>query len=174
MNNNKVVEIKDIKKYFPLRGGGRKNKKYVKAVDGITLDVYEGETLGLVGESGSGKTTLAKMILGLLPPTENTVLIDGNDIWKDKKTKGRGKEVNAVFQDPASSLNPRSTIYRTLERPLLISSLPGLNDAKRPAKTGNTIIAQSITKNPVPKTTPTLCLGVSLTERTFFFLSAIF
>ena len=121
MNNNKVVEIKDIKKYFPLRGGGRKNKKYVKAVDGITLDVYEGETLGLVGESGSGKTTLAKMILGLLPPTENTVLIDGNDIWKDKKTKGRGKEVNAVFQDPASSLNPRSTIYRTLERPLLIN-----------------------------------------------------
>lgn len=121
MNNNKVVEIKDIKKYFPLRGGGRKNKKFVKAVDGITLDVYEGETLGLVGESGSGKTTLAKMILGLLPPTENTVLIDGNDIWKDKKTKGRGKEVNAVFQDPASSLNPRSTIYRTLERPLLIN-----------------------------------------------------
>ena len=55
MNNNKVVEIKDIKKYFPLRGGGRKNKKYVKAVDGITLDVYEGETLGLVGESGSGR-----------------------------------------------------------------------------------------------------------------------
>lgn len=121
MNNKKVVEIKDIKKYFPLRGGGRKNKKYVKAVDGITLDVYEGETLGLVGESGSGKTTLAKMILGLLPPTENTVLIDGNDIWKDKKTKGRGKEVNAVFQDPASSLNPRATIYRTLERPLLIN-----------------------------------------------------
>ena len=63
---------------------------------------------------------------------------------------------------------------RSIERPLLISSLPGLNDAKRPAKTGNTIIAQSITKNPVPKTTPTLCLGVSLTERTFFFLSAIF
>lgn len=121
MNNKKVVEIKDIKKYFPLRGGGRKNKKYVKAVDGITLDVYEGETLGLVGESGSGKTTLAKMILGLLPPTENTVLIDGNDIWKDKKNKSRGKEVNAVFQDPASSLNPRSTIYRTLERPLLIN-----------------------------------------------------
>ncbi len=121
MKDNKAVEIKDIKKYFPLRSIGKKNAKYVKAVDGISLDVYEGETLGLVGESGSGKTTLAKMILGLLPPTESTVIVDGKDIWADKKNKGRGKEVSAVFQDPASSLNPRSTIYRTLERPLLIN-----------------------------------------------------
>lgn len=121
MNKKTVVEINDIKKYFPLRGGSRKNKRFVKAVDGISLEVYEGETLGLVGESGSGKTTLAKMILGLLPPTENTVVIDGKDIWADKKVRGRGKEVNAVFQDPASSLNPRSTIYKTLERPLLIN-----------------------------------------------------
>lgn len=121
MNKKTVVEINDIKKYFPLRGGKRKNKRFVKAVDGISLEVYEGETLGLVGESGSGKTTLAKMILGLLPPTDNTVVIDGKDIWADKKVKGRGKEVNAVFQDPASSLNPRSTIYKTLERPLLIN-----------------------------------------------------
>ena len=119
MKDNKVVEIKDIKKYFPLRSIGKKNAKYVKAVDGISLDVYEGETLGLVGESGSGK--LAKMILGLLPPTESTVIIDGKDIWADKKNRGGGKEVSAVFQDPASSLNPRSTIYRTLERPLLIN-----------------------------------------------------
>lgn len=119
MKDNKVVEIKDIKKYFPLRSIGKKNAKYVKAVDGISLDVYEGETLGLVGESG--KTTLAKMILGLLPPTESTVIIDGKDIWADKKNRGGGKEVSAVFQDPASSLNPRSTIYRTLERPLLIN-----------------------------------------------------
>lgn len=121
MKDNKVVEIKDIKKYFPLRSIGKKNAKYVKAVDGISLDVYEGETLGLVGESGSGKTTLAKMMLGLLPPTESTVIIDGKDIWADKKNRGGGKEVSAVFQDPASSLNPRSTIYRTLERPLLIN-----------------------------------------------------
>lgn len=61
------------------------------------------------------------MILGLLPPTESTVIIDGKDIWADKKNRGGGKEVSAVFQDPASSLNPRSTIYRTLERPLLIN-----------------------------------------------------
>ena len=121
MNKKTVVEINDIKKYFPLRGGNKKNKKFVKAVDGISLEVYEGETLGLVGESGSGKTTLAKMILGLLPPTESTVIIDGKDIWADKNIRGRGKEVSAVFQDPASSLNPRSTIYKTLERPLLIN-----------------------------------------------------
>ena len=85
MNKKTVVEINDIKKYFPLRGGSRKNRELVKAVDGISLEVYEGETLGLVGESGSGKTTLAKMILGLLPPTDNTVVIDGKDIWADKK-----------------------------------------------------------------------------------------
>ena len=121
MNNNPVVEIKNIKKYFPLRSFGKKNVKYVKAVDGVTLDVYEGETLGLVGESGSGKTTLAKMVLGLLPPTENTVLIEGRDIWEGKHQKANGREVSAVFQDPASSLNPGSTIYRTLERPLLIN-----------------------------------------------------
>ena len=121
MNKKTVVEINDIKKYFPLRGGNTKNKKFVKAVDGISLEVYEGETLGLVGESGSGKTTLAKMILGLLPPTESTVIIDGKDIWADKNIRGRGKEVSAVFQDPASSLNPRATIYKTLERPLLIN-----------------------------------------------------
>lgn len=116
-----IVQIKDLKKYFPLRSIGRKNVKYVKAVDGVSLEVYEGETLGLVGESGSGKTTLAKMILGLLPPTESTVYVEGKDIWAAKKNRGQGREVSAVFQDPASSLNPRATIYKTLERPLLIN-----------------------------------------------------
>ena len=121
MSAKPIVEIKDIKKYFPLRSLGKKNAKFVKAVDGVSLEVYEGETLGLVGESGSGKTTLAKMVLGLLPPTENTVLIEGRDIWAGKHKKANGREVSAVFQDPASSLNPRATIYKSLERPLLIN-----------------------------------------------------
>lgn len=111
-----LVQIDHLKKYFPLRKGGE--NAVVRAVDDVSINIYKGETLGLVGESGSGKTTLAKMLLGLLPPTESTVLINGKDIWNKKEKKDLYKQVGAVFQDPASSLNPRATIYRTLERPL--------------------------------------------------------
>jgi len=115
-----LVKTEHLKKYFPVRksGGG---KAFVKAVDDVTLEIGRGETVGLVGESGSGKTTIAKMILGLLPPTENTIYIDGKNVWDRKNTKEIRKKVGAVFQDPASSLNPRSTVYRSLERPLLIN-----------------------------------------------------
>lgn len=82
----------------------QKNRSYVPAVDDVSIEIKEGETLGLVGESGSGKTTLAKLILGLLTPTAGKIEIDGT--------------AGAVFQDPASSLNPRATVYRSLERPL--------------------------------------------------------
>ncbi len=119
MDNEVLVKADHLKKYFPIHKG--KDKVYVRAVDDVSIEIYEGETLGLVGESGSGKTTIAKMILGLLPPTESTVYIEGNDIFeKNKKTKLQ-KSVGAVFQDPASSLNPRSIIYRSLERPLEIN-----------------------------------------------------
>ena len=111
-----LVQIDHLKKFFPLRKGGK--NAAVRAVDDVSINIYKGETLGLVGESGSGKTTLAKMILGLLPPTESTVVIDGKDIWNKKEQKDLRKQIGAVFQDPASSLNPRATIYRSLERPL--------------------------------------------------------
>ncbi|WP_207302983.1 ABC transporter ATP-binding protein [Bacilliculturomica massiliensis] len=120
MSDEILVKTEHLKKYFPVRksGGG---KAFVKAVDDVTLEIGRGETVGLVGESGSGKTTIAKMILGLLPPTENTIYIDGKNVWDRKNTKEIRKKVGAVFQDPASSLNPRSTVYRSLERPLLIN-----------------------------------------------------
>lgn len=116
-----LIQIEHLKKYFPLRNS--KKGAAVRAVDDVSLKIYKGETLGLVGESGSGKTTLAKIILGLLPPTENTVYIGGKDMWNKKEQKELRKQIGAVFQDPASSLNPRATIYRSLERPLEVHGL---------------------------------------------------
>ena len=103
-DRNELLRVTHLKKYFPAERGLRKNKSYVRAVDDVSLEIAPGETLGLVGESGSGKTTLAKLILGLLEPTEGSIELDGT--------------AGAVFQDPASSLNPRATVYRSLERPL--------------------------------------------------------
>ena len=101
-----ILRTKGLKKYFYTEHGLKKNKNYVRAVDDVSIEIKEGETVGLVGESGSGKTTLAKLILGLLEPTAGEIEIEGS--------------VGAVFQDPASSLNPRTTVYRSLERPLQI------------------------------------------------------
>ena len=116
-----LIQIEHLKKYFPLRNS--KKGAAVRAVDDVSLKIYKGETLGLVGESGSGKTTLAKIILGLLPPTESTVYIGGKDMWNKKEQKELRKHIGAVFQDPASSLNPRTSIYRSLERPLEVHGL---------------------------------------------------
>ena len=116
-----LVQIEHLKKYSPLRTS--KKGAAVRAVDDVSLNIYKGETLGLVGESGSGKTTLAKIILGLLPPTESTVYIGGKDMWNKKEQKELRKQIGAVFQDPASSLNPRTSIYRSLESPLEVHGL---------------------------------------------------
>lgn len=115
-----LLEVRGLKKYFPLKNGLRKSSAFVRAVDDVSLDIRTGETLGLVGESGSGKTTLAKMILGLTTPTAGSIALDGMDIFDKSHKKQVHHAINAVFQDPASSLNPRSTVYRSLERPLTI------------------------------------------------------
>ena len=100
-----ILRTEGLKKYFYTDHSLlQKKNSYIPAVDDVSIEIKEGETLGLVGESGSGKTTLAKLILGLLAPTAGKCEIDGM--------------VGAVFQDPASSLNPRATVYRSLERPL--------------------------------------------------------
>ena len=113
-----LLQVRNLKKYFPLGRGLKKNAAFVRAVDDVSLTIAPGETLGLVGESGSGKTTLAQMILGLLAPTEGSITLDGIDV-ADKARRGEfHRSIGAVFQDPASSLNPRATVYRSLERPL--------------------------------------------------------
>ena len=110
---NSLLEIKNLVKFFPIKKGVfRKTVGWIKAVDDISFEVYEGETLGLVGESGCGKTTTALSILRLEEPTKGQVIFDGKDITKIKKSDMRKerKNMQIIFQDPYSSLNPRMKI----------------------------------------------------------------
>ncbi len=118
----KILEVKNVKKYFPLgKGKVRPDKPCVKAVDGISLDLYEGETLGLVGESGCGKSTLGRTIIRLYDPTDGEVIFKGQDISKLNKKEMRKlrEEMQFIFQDPYSSLNPRMNVFNILAEPLL-------------------------------------------------------
>lgn len=122
-----VIQIKNLKKYFPvIKGILRKKYLYIKAVDDISFSIEKGETFGLVGESGSGKSTIARLLLRLIEPTEGQILFNGHDITKLDKRELRKvrKNMGIVFQDPASSLNPRSTVYDTLFRPLQLHKIP--------------------------------------------------
>ncbi|MFI1993670.1 dipeptide ABC transporter ATP-binding protein [Actinoplanes sp. NPDC020271] len=114
-----LLRVQDVRKHFPQprRGSFRKSPP-VRAVDGVTLDVHAGETLGIVGESGTGKTTLARMMVGLVPPSSGTITFDGVDI-----ARRRGRSVQMVFQDPLSSLNPRRTIGESISDPLRLSGV---------------------------------------------------
>lgn len=113
MAANSLLEIKNLVKYFPIKKGVfKRTVGWVKAVDDVTFKVYEGETLGLVGESGCGKTTTALTILRLEEPTKGQVIFEGRDITKMKKSDMRKerKNMQIIFQDPYSSLNPRMKI----------------------------------------------------------------
>ncbi|WP_448633774.1 ABC transporter ATP-binding protein [Pedobacter panaciterrae] len=111
-----------------------KTTDYVKAVDHINFDVFPGETLGLVGESGCGKTTLGRSILRLVEPTSGQIIFDGNNITSLNRRDLRGlrKDVQIIFQDPYSSLNPRLTIGNALMEPLQVHEVLD-NDTKRKA-----------------------------------------
>lgn len=126
--NNVILEVKDLKMHFPIKiktKGFISEKKYVKAVDGVSFSIHEGETLGLVGESGCGKSTTGKMIVKLLDPTEGSILFRGKDVFKTQgeESKLLRKEVQIIFQDPYSSLDPRFTVGRTISEPLLVHKI---------------------------------------------------
>jgi oligopeptide/dipeptide ABC transporter ATP-binding protein len=118
-----TLEAVDLKKHFPVTAGFsvRGGRAVIKAVDGVSVKVGEGETLGIVGESGSGKTTLAKLFLLLERPTEGSLRFDGKDV----QTFGRAdvtryrRSVQAVFQDPFSSLDPRMRVEQIVGEPLI-------------------------------------------------------
>ncbi|GAA2684928.1 ABC transporter ATP-binding protein [Actinoplanes palleronii] len=109
-----LLRVRDVQRHFPQpRRGSFRKPPPIRAVDGVSLDVHAGETLGIVGESGTGKTTLARMMVGLDRPTAGTITFDGADI-----SRRRGRSVQMVFQDPLSSLNPRRSIGESIADPL--------------------------------------------------------
>jgi oligopeptide/dipeptide ABC transporter ATP-binding protein len=121
-----LVETKDLKTYFPVRKGIFKSvDTWVRAVDGVNMNIMRNETLGLVGESGSGKTTLGKTILRLHEPTHGAVYFEGEDISTlgRKEFKKISRHIGMVFQSPHASLNPRLTILGNVGEPLLTNGV---------------------------------------------------
>ncbi len=123
---SRLMEIRDIRKYYPIRTGFLpKHTGELKAVDGVSIVINEGETLGLVGESGCGKTTLGKVIIRLEEPTEGQLLFRGRDVLslKGDNLKQYRREVQMVFQDPSASLDQRMTAGDSIGEPLLIHGM---------------------------------------------------
>ena len=121
-----ILQIKNLKTYFPIKNGFFGGvSDHVKAVDNITFDVYPGETLGLVGESGCGKTTCGRTIIRLEEPTEGEMIYKGKDIAKMNADELRifRKDVQIIFQDPYSSLNPRMTIGNAIMEPMQVHGI---------------------------------------------------
>lgn len=129
-----LLEIEDLKTYYPIKGGIlQKTKGYVKAVNNISLTVYEGETLGIVGESGCGKSTLGRTILGLEKKSGGTIRYRGEDIssLSERKLKKYRKNMQMVFQDPFASLDPRQKIGDALEEVFVIHKIGSKAERKR-------------------------------------------
>ncbi|WP_099157127.1 ABC transporter ATP-binding protein [Virgibacillus ndiopensis] len=122
-NQQPLLEVKDLKKYFPIKSGIlQRTKANVKAIENVSLRVYEGETLGIVGESGCGKSTFGRTVLGLEKLTNGSILFRGENIegLSDRKLKGYKKDMQMIFQDPFASLNPRQRIGNALEEAFII------------------------------------------------------
>jgi len=134
MSDRPLVEVRDLVKHFPLRRGLLVQRQYgaVQAVDGVSFDVRAGETLGIVGESGCGKSTTARLLLRLLEPTSGSIVFEGQDIagLSAKELKPLRREMQMIFQDPYSSLNPRKTVGSIIGEPFLIHEVEP-DDARR-------------------------------------------
>lgn len=120
--NENILEIRNLKKYFPV--SGTNSLSFVKAVDGVSLNIKKGEVLGLVGESGCGKSTLVNTVLNLTKPTEGEVLFDGKNMYalNRKELRNIRKDIQIVFQDPFWSLNPRMLVKDVIGEPLTVQS----------------------------------------------------
>lgn len=130
-----LLHAKNIKKYFPIKGGILKRTiGQLKAVDDISFHVYKGETLGVVGESGSGKSTLGRVLLRLLDPTEGQIIFNSVDIttMNNRGIRPFRKDMQIIFQDPFASLNSKMSVQELIEEPLIIQQqLPKSERRKR-------------------------------------------
>ena len=130
MNEEPLLQVRNLKKYFPIKQGFfNQVVGQIRAVDGISFDLYHGECLGLVGESGSGKTTVGRSILRALSPTDGQVLFRLDDRSYDLATateqtlRPLRQHMQMIFQDPYSSLNPRMTVFDIIGEPLLVNNV---------------------------------------------------
>src|SRR5947207_11448534 len=117
-----LLDVRNLVKHFPITKGFiiQRQVGAVKAVDGVSLTIHRGETLGLVGESGCGKTTLGRAILRLVEPTQGQVIFNGQDLIKLSRSqmRARRRDIAMIFQDPFASLNPRQTVEEIVAEPL--------------------------------------------------------
>ena len=127
--DSRLVELTDLKMYFPIKSGLVLDRHVgdIKAVDGISLDITRGETLGLVGESGCGKSTVGRTILRLYEPTAGRIVFDGQDITTmgESELRPLRRRMQMVFQDPFSSLNPRHSVGRIVGEPMRVHGIAG-------------------------------------------------
>jgi len=132
-HSDMLLELKDIKKFFPIKGGViKRTLNFLKAVDGVSLSIKQGETLGMVGESGCGKTTLGRIAARLEEPSQGEILFEGENIldYDRKRLRALRREIQLIFQDPYSSLNPRQTAGDIIGESLCIHKIGNSTERK--------------------------------------------
>ena len=131
---NVLLKVEGLKKYFPIRKGVfNKQVGDVKAVDNVSFEVFEGETLGIVGESGCGKSTAGRLLMRLLEPTAGNIEFAGKNISElsNYEMRKARRDIQMIFQDPYASLNPRHTIGKILEEPLIVHGMGKAAERKK-------------------------------------------
>ncbi|WP_126424962.1 ABC transporter ATP-binding protein [Brevibacillus marinus] len=128
-----LLEVKALKKHFPVKRGFWGKKGVVRAVDGVDLTVYPGETVSIVGESGCGKSTTGRCILRLIEPTEGQIWFAAEEVTRlnGEKLRQMRRNMQFVFQDPYASLNPRKTIRQILSDPLIVHGIGSVTERRR-------------------------------------------
>ena len=149
-----LLEIRDLKKHFPVKEGILlRASKFNKAVDGVSLTIRPGETLGLVGESGCGKSTLGRCIVNLYQPTAGEILFEGRELshLKNREIMPYRQDIQMIFQDPMESLNSRQTVGDIIEEPLIIHKIGNAASRKQRVRELLSIVGlptRSVTRYP--------------------------